>query len=376
MRNIGQERIGLIQVPVPPAAEQERVVAKLEDLLSDLDAGVAELKAAQQKLQRYRQSLLKAAVEGTLTAEWRKKNPPTETGAELLQRILRERRARWEEQQLAKFAAQGKAPPKDWKDKYPEPQPPKTEGLPALPEGWVWASLEQLSHFARNGLSTTPNTEGVGLPLLKINAVRPMSVNIAAIKHLEAREQDVADYFVEPGDLLVTRYNGSLDLLGVFGLVRDENSRVLHPDKLIRVKPVLVSTLGPWIEIAANTGNSRAHIVSRVKTTAGQTGISGDDLKKMPVPLPPLREQDWGVAMFHDALAGLARQLDAIDHTLAQSSAQRQNILRAAFRGELVPQDPNDEPASVLLERLRAERSTTAKPTKAEHKTRKAARVA
>ncbi|MBP6599813.1 MAG: restriction endonuclease subunit S, partial [Giesbergeria sp.] len=104
---------------LPPAAEQTRIVAKLEELLSDLDAGVAELKAAQKKLAQYRQSLLKAAVEGALTADWRTRHTPTESGAQLLERILTERRARWQARQLAKFAAQGKTPPKDWQAKYP-----------------------------------------------------------------------------------------------------------------------------------------------------------------------------------------------------------------------------------------------------------------
>jgi type I restriction enzyme S subunit len=132
--------------------EQTRIVAKLEELLSDLDAGVAELKAAQKKLAQYRQSLLKAAVEGALTAEWRAKNTPTETGAQLLERILTERRARWEAKQLAKFKEQGKTPPKDWQKKYPEPVQPDTTDLPELPEGWVWITLiRRLAMITRAG---------------------------------------------------------------------------------------------------------------------------------------------------------------------------------------------------------------------------------
>jgi len=155
-------------IPIAPLAEQTRIVEKLEELLSDLDAGVAELKAAQKKLVQYRQSLLKAAVEGALTAEWRKVRKSVrpelvegrstfssssdhasiqrqdqdsgpadneESGAELLQRMLIERRARWEAKQLAKFKEQGKAPPKDWQSKYPEPVKPVTSDLPELPEG-------------------------------------------------------------------------------------------------------------------------------------------------------------------------------------------------------------------------------------------------
>ena len=112
VQNVNASNLSKITVPVAPAAEQTRIVAKLEELLSDLDTGVAELKAAQKKLGQYRQSLLKAAVEGALTAEWRSKNQPTETGAQLLERILKERRARWEAKQLAKFDEQGKTPPK------------------------------------------------------------------------------------------------------------------------------------------------------------------------------------------------------------------------------------------------------------------------
>ena len=140
------------QIPLllAPSKEQTRIVAKLEELLSDLDAGVAELKAAQKKLAQYRQSLLKAAVEGTLTTEWRANLPSLsgggaggegETGEQLLQRILKERRARWEAKQFAKFMQQGKTPPKDWQAKYPEPVQPDVSNLPDLPEGFMFLLL-------------------------------------------------------------------------------------------------------------------------------------------------------------------------------------------------------------------------------------------
>jgi type I restriction enzyme S subunit len=376
-----------------PSAEQTRIVDKLEELLSDLDAGVAELKAAQKKLGQYRQSLLKAAVEGALTAEWREArksvrpepfdsaqdrlvegpdmvsyssiHPSTgsgrtdeyATGAQLLQRILTERRARWETKQLAKFAEQGKTPPNDWQKKYPEPVQPDTTDLPELPEGWVWASVDQLSESVRNGLSMTPNTVGRGFPIFKINAVRPMAVNFNAIKHIEIDECEAADYWVEPGDVLATRYNGSVDLLGVFGMVKDVPVRTLHPDKLIRMKPVTGVQLGAWMEVCGNVGLSRKHLVSRVKTTAGQTGISGDDLKKTPIPLPPDTEQESALAVLEERLQAVKDLELPTELSLKQSTAQRQNILRAAFSGQLVPQDPNDEPASALLARIRAERA-------------------
>jgi hypothetical protein len=137
--NISAFETKLVEEYAP--AEQTRIVAKLEELLSDLDAGVAELKAAQKKLGQYRQSLLKAAVEGALTAEWRAAqkvgagDTAPETGAQLLARILTERRARWEAKQLAKFAEQGKTPPKDWQNKYPEPVQPEYHRLAGVAGG-------------------------------------------------------------------------------------------------------------------------------------------------------------------------------------------------------------------------------------------------
>jgi type I restriction enzyme, S subunit len=384
-KRISRGNLSTLKLPVPPRAEQSRIVAKLEELLSDLDAGVAELKAVQKKLAQYRQSLLKAAVEGALTAEWREKqkavhpdsepvepieglssahgstsSPRTDesdTGAQLLQRILAERRARWEAKQLAKFTEQGKTPPKDWQKKYSEPVQPDTTNLPALPERWVWASVDELCDLVRNGLSKTPNTDQQGFPIFKINAVRPMAVNFEAIKHIELSETEAADYWVESGDVLATRYNGSVDLLGVFGMVKEVPQRTLHPDKLIRMKPVTGVGLGAWLEVCGNIGASRKHLVSRVKTTAGQTGISGDDLKRTPIPVPPTDEQAAAIEVLNERLEGIQELAKQSELFFKQSTAQRQNILRAAFSGQLVPQDPNDEPASVLLERIRAERA-------------------
>jgi type I restriction enzyme, S subunit len=365
VKHLSSRTIEDLRLPLPPLAEQHRLAEKLDELFSELDAGVAELQAAQKKLAQYRQSLLKAAVEGALTADWRAANPPQETGEALLARILQERRARWESRQLDKFKAMGKTPPKGWQNKYPEPMPPETIGLPLLPKGWVWSSVDQLSDSVRNGLSKTPNTQGLGFPIFKINAVRPMAVNFSAIKHIEIDEDEAKDYWVEAGDVLATRYNGSVDLLGVFGMVKEVRGRTLHPDKLIRMKPVLGMKLGAWMEVCGNVGVSRAHLVSRVKTTAGQTGISGEDLKKTPIPLAPAAEGDGVIATLEERLAAIRDLEHPIEMALKQAAAQRQNILRVAFAGQLVPQDPADEPASALLARIRAERAKQATRKKA-----------
>jgi type I restriction enzyme S subunit len=123
------------------------------------------------------------------------------------------------------------------------------------------------------------------------------------------------------------------------------------------MKPVTGVGLGAWLEVCGNIGASRKHLVSRVKTTAGQTGISGDDLKRTPIPVPPTDEQAAAIEVLNERLEGIQELAKQSELFFKQSTAQRQNILRAAFSGQLVPQDPNDEPASVLLERIRAERA-------------------
>ena len=345
-------------IPIAPAAEQTRIVEKLEELLSDLDAGVAELKAAQKKLAQYRQSLLKAAVEGALTADWRKGQAasPAETiesGAALLARILTERRSRWETRQLAKFQTQGKAPPKDWQAKYPAPVAQDSAGLPALPQGWVWSSLGQCFQVA---VGATPSRKesgywGGGIP------------------------------WVSSGEVRFNRITESKETISEEGL--NNSSTRLNP-----VGSVLLGMIGEGktrgqvailnIE-AANNQNCAAIWVSETdvppeyvyfwlwsrydETRRGSSGNNQPALNKsivegIPFPLPPLDELAQIVQVVSASLLQTSDQETAVEYSLKQSAAQRKNILQAAFSGQLVPQDPADEPASVLLARIRAERAT------------------
>ncbi len=342
-------------------AQQTRIVAKLEELLSDLDAGVAELKAAQKKLAHYRQSLLKAAVEGALTAAWRAKNTPSETGAQLLERILTERRARWEAKQRAKFAEQGKTPPKDWQKKYPEPVQPDTTDLPELPEGWVWASVEQLASESSYGTSVKCSYESNGTPVLRIPNVSSGGLDLRDIKfstvNLGIDRSDALDV----GDVLVIRTNGSIRLVGrAAAVVTNLPQPHFFASYLLRLRCVETTSVHRWILAVLTAPAGRQWLEERAASSAGQHNISLSTLHTMPIPLPPLIEQSFALTEIQDNNEAIGKQEDAISLSLKQSAAQRQNILRAAFAGELVPQDPSDEPASVLLERIRAERAAQA----------------
>jgi type I restriction enzyme S subunit len=330
-----------------------------EELISDIDAGVAALVRVREKLKLYRASVFKAAVEGALTTEWRAQHPLAEPANELLKRMLVERRRRWEEDQLRTFKEKGQDPPKNWKAKYKEPAPPATT-LPPLPGGWCWASIDQLSSQVRNGHSLKPNVT-YGVPILRISAVRAFALDLEDVRYLSGAPSDYVVSLIEPRDLLFTRYNGTRSLVGVCAIVPDINKAIVHPDKLIRARPLPIVAVPAFIALAANVGASRQFIEQRIRTTAGQAGVSGSDVKELPVPLPPSLEQEVISETVEDQLSIIDHLEADLDAKLKSAQGLRQATLRHAFTGKLVRQDPNDEPASKLLKRIAAEREARAR---------------
>ncbi|MGN5076609.1 hypothetical protein ACTG2C_17960 [Aeromonas veronii] len=344
-------------------AQQIRIVEKLEELLTDLDSGVAELKMAQRKLAQYRQSLLKAAVEGALTAQWRENNPATESGAQLLERILQERRTRWEAKQLAKFAEQGKTPPKEWQKKYPEPVQPDTTDLPQLPEGWVWASLEQISEI-QGGIQKQPSRvpKENKYPFLRVANVARGKLKLDDVHDIELFTGELERLALVAGDILIVEGNGSLAEIGRCAVWDGSIENAVHQNHLIRVRPIIVNS--QFVETWVNSLGGIDKLTKLAVTTSGLYTLSVKKISKIPVPIAPLTEQESATQTLIESLSALYLQEQSIELSLKQCAAQRQNILRAAFSGQLVPQDPNDEPASVLLERIRAQRVEQAKQPK------------
>jgi len=360
--NISQSIVKAWPLLLPPLGEQTRIVAKLEELLSDLDAGVAELKAAQKKLAQYRQSLLKAAVEGALTAEWRTRNTPAETGAQLLERILLERRARWEARQLARFKEQGKTPPKDWQKKYPEPVQPDSTDLPELPQGWVWATVDQISSDERYSLSIgpfgsnlkVPDYRESGTPLVFVRNIRSGNYGGTSTKYVTPEKaEELKAHSIEAGDVLITKMG---EPPGEADVYPDGQPPAIITADCIKVRCWAGLMRPDFLKIAINSYIGQRQIEPMTQGVA-QKKVSLGRFTSLAVPVPSIQEQDRLMALVSAANSEAISQEAAIVFSLKQSTAQRQNILRAAFEGQLVPQDPNDEPANVLLARIRAERA-------------------
>ncbi|WP_260734886.1 restriction endonuclease subunit S domain-containing protein [Tunturiibacter lichenicola] len=224
-----------LQIPIAPAREQERIADALDELLSDLDAGVEALRRAQAKLALYRASVLKAAVQGDLTAEWRKLHPDAEPAPVLLQRILAERRQRWEQEQLRKFKAAGKTPPANWKAKYKEPVAPDTTNLPPLPKGWCWATLTMLSTTeTRNGISVEGSNNPLDIPALGLEAIATPVVDLRAKRFLPIPLEIAKKYAIRRGDLFIMRGNGSRRLVGKCSVAPEPDGVIVFPDTMIR----------------------------------------------------------------------------------------------------------------------------------------------
>jgi type I restriction enzyme, S subunit len=359
--NISQGIVKNWPILVPPRNEQTRIVEKLEELLSDLDAGIAELKAAQRKLVQYRQSLLKSAVEGVLTTSWREQAAQTQrrqSGAVLLQRILHERRTRWESKQLAKFKDRGKAMPKDWRSKYSDPAPPCTTDLPELPVGWVWASLDMLGEIVSGVTKGTKRDSSISVrevPYLRVANVQRGYLDLSEVKTILATERDIEELTLRDGDVMFNE-GGDRDKLGRGWVWCDEVASCIHQNHVFRLRPYLRETLPELISHHGNTFG-KTWFQSAGKQTTNLASISMGILRAFPVPIAPGDEQQEILSQLEQQIEVLNHQENSVAIGLKQADAQRKNILKFAFAGQLVPQDPSDEPASVLLERIRKNRA-------------------
>ena len=335
-------------IPLPPLAEQHRIVAEIEKHFTRLDAAVAALKRAHANLKRYRAGVLKAACEGKLVpteAELaRAEGRDYEPAGRLLERILTERRARWQSQD-------------NRRRKYKEPAAPDTSDLPELPEGWVWARLDEITWSLGGGTAVAATGDYSSRRILRSSAVRQGVVNLDDYRFLPPDAPRAADAYIATGDLLFTRLSGSLEYVGNCAVVGELHGlRLEFPDRIFRGK--CIADLSPYfVQLCFEDKTLRRALEAKAKSTAGHQRISLSDLRSFRFPLPPLAEQRRIVAEVERRLSVIQQAETAVDASLKRAGRLRQSILKLAFSGRLVPQDSNDEPASLLLERIRAQRA-------------------
>ncbi len=359
------------KLPIPPLPEQHRIVEAIESYLTRLDDAVASLERVQRNLERYRASVLKAAVEGRLVpteAELAKQeNRSYEPASELLERILFERKTRWIEDAAEKARAKGNADAlleakKKAEKKYKEPSLPDATDLPTLPEGWCWATVEQLASDKPRSIQSGPfgssllhsEFQEAGKLVIGIDNVQDGFFAMGSNHRITERKfEELARFEARPEDVLVT-------VMGTIGrccVVPQDIEPAIITKHVYRVSPDHGLVCSEFLLMCLRaTSSVRKQMFGQVR---GQTrpGLNGAIIKALAIPLPRPNEQTRIVNEVESLLSRQGPLDGAIERGRSRSMRLRQSILKWAFEGKLVEQDPDDEPASALLERIKAQRS-------------------
>ena len=299
---------------------QDKIVDHIDELFAEIDDGEEALRRAREDLGRYRCALLKAAVTGELTADWRAANPPQESGADLLARILSDRRAKWR----TNPANRGKT--------YKEPATPDTDGLPDLPEGWVWASIGQLFDVY---VGATPSRSEPALWNGDIPWVSSGEVNFCRIS---ATRETIAKGALK-GSTERVHPPGTL-LLGMIGEGKTRGQVAIldvaaaHNQNCASIRASLTPIPPEFIYFVLEERYEQ----TRAGSSGGnQPALNKERIQSICVPLPPLSEIREIVSLIDAQGDALGETGELIEENSSAAAFLRQSILAAAFRGELLP---------------------------------------
>ncbi|HBE9180685.1 TPA: restriction endonuclease subunit S [Serratia fonticola] len=292
-----------LKFAIPPINEQKRIVAKIEELFSDLDDGIAALKTAYEQLKVYRQAVLIYAFEGKLTANWREKN------------------------NLAK-------------------------------NSWLDTTVQNLALSGPSNGRSVKDRVG-GFPVLRLTALKNGKVDLNEFKEGAWDKDDAQNYIVNEGDFLFSRGNGSKHLIGRGGLVTKPLFNVAFPDTIMRISLDKKKVNPSFFSYLWESNLIRSQIERSARTTAGIYKINQQHVKGFTLMLPSLAEQKVITGIIEEKLSVADAQINELEQQLAKADILRQSILKKAFSGQLVPQDPKDEPASELFAHIQVQKSAT-----------------
>lgn len=367
----------IFPIPLPPLNEQKRIVGKIEALQKRSQRVKEAIDAIPQLLDQFRQSVLAAAFRGDLTADWRENNPDVEPASVLLEKIRAERRRKWEEAELEKMKASGKTPKDDkWKKKYKDFKSIDDSELPELPEGWTWTSTENLSSFESNAICAGPfgtifkakDFRDSGIPIVFLRHVSPGKYLTHKPGFMDEKkwEEIFKPYSVWGGELLVTKLGEPPGICAMYP--EGIGPAMVTPDviKLSVNKDVSI----PYYLMHYFNSEQSKRFAFGVAYGITRLRMNLSIFRTLPIPLAPFHEQQEVVRKIQSFFKAADIIEQQYQETKTNLDLLNQSILAKAFRGELVPQNPNDEPASILLERIRAEREKLQQQTKAAKKSK------
>ena len=358
------------KVPLAPLPEQRAIVCKIEELFSDLDKGIADLKKAQDQLKVYRQAVLKKAFEGELTKEWRELQTDLPTADELLDQIKEERQKHHERQiedwkqaveEWEENGKKGKKPTKPQKHKLVEELTNiELKELTTLPVGWKWIKNNELMYYVTSGsrdwkkfYSDTEGTYFVRTQDIKTNRLDLSSAAFVDLpKHVEGKRS-----LIEKGDLLMTITGANV---GKIAHVDFDISEAYVSQSVALMKYVLKS-FGPYLHYYFQSSATGAKFIGAMVYGVGRPVLSLDNMRDAPVSVCSFEEQHRIVKEIESRLSVCDKVEENITESLEKAEALRQSILKKAFEGRLLSNEeiekckaaPDYEPAAVLLEKIK-----------------------
>lgn len=325
-------------IPIPPRDQVPQIVAEIEKQFSRLDQAVASLKRVKANLKRYKAAVLKAAVEGKLTEEWRKQNPDVEPASKLLERILAERRTKWEEAELTKMKAKGKVPMNDnWKKKYKGPIRPVTDNHFILPHSWTRASVDQLASSETSAITDGPF--GSNLKTAHYTESGPRVIRLQNIKAAEwvnamahisyRRFKQLEKHSVRPGDIVIAALGRPAPRAC---MIPSRIGQAIVKADCIRFRVDKQHVAAKYLMYALNSEPTQKCVASIVHGV-GRPRLNLSEIKSIELSVPPFEEQKAVLIELEHKLSISDAVVIEIDMVLSHSADARQAVLQKAFNG-------------------------------------------
>lgn len=322
--------------PIPPLAEQRRIVARIDELFTEIADGETALARARADLDTWRRALLKAAVTGELTREWREENRPGETGEDVLERVVRERGV---------YAFTGSR----------SHRARTTQLIPVgefdLPGGWVWSRLDSLGEIV-GGVTVDKNrlpTNSIEVPYLRVANVQRGHLALDNVKVISVEKSRAENLQLRTGDILLNE-GGDRDKVGRGWIWEGQIENCIHQNHVFRLR-LYEKNMNPYFISHYANEMGRRFFLENGRQTTNLASISLSTVSRLPVPVGPAEEIDEAMRLLGQYLVAL-EDVEKHINDAPSAAVARQSILKSAFEGRLVPQDPAEEPAEVMLTRL------------------------
>lgn len=341
---LNQTNMNKISIPLPPLNEQKRIVEEIEKSLSELEHTKNILKNIKLQLEQSKQSLLKFAFEGKLTKKWRQKNKTNMND-------------------VFKKIEQGK---KNQNKKLQNIVPDEDDFF-EIPDEWNWIKLGTVSKEIQYGTSEKATTTKSKIPVLRMGNIQDGELNFDKLKYYPNNWKNFKTFELEDGDVLFNRTN-SAELVGKTAVYMDCHPTAVFAGYLIRVKLLEGTYIPSLLSNYINSIFGKLYIKTVVTQQVGQANVNSTKLTMMPLPLMSFEEQKEIFSQLELYFSLIKNTKNVVNSLLSKLETLYSTILKKAFEGKLVTQDPNDEPAEILLQKIKQEKEQLIQKQKAPRK--------